>query len=190
MSHRWNQYNFSTLHRLFLREHRWILVLLLIYVDWYIHSKTDVAGSKYILNRFWCITWRSKAIFFIKMSTLHNGLHNKFWASCFCYLHWFWIWNISIIHFAKFEVYTCSICDHSNKCLFLVIQDAEVLQNFFGECMLYKCRGSPWQRASCGKMFPCHDVFILKIISENVIIFACKRSTCDIRCVGTALQFG
>ena len=26
-------------------------------------------------------------------------------------------------------------CDYSNKCLFLVIQQAEVLLNFFGECI-------------------------------------------------------
>ena len=32
---RLNQYKFSTLHRLYLWEHRWILVLLLIFVDWY-----------------------------------------------------------------------------------------------------------------------------------------------------------
>ena len=68
---------FSILHRLYIWEHRWILVLLLIYVDWYKHSNTNIAGSKCILNRFWCIIWRPKAIL-IKMSTLHNGLHNKF----------------------------------------------------------------------------------------------------------------
>ena len=34
-----------------------------------------------------------------------------FWALCFSYFHWRWIWHISIIHCAKFEVYTCSICD-------------------------------------------------------------------------------
>ena len=57
--------------------HRWILVLLLIFVDWYKHSNTNVSGSKCILNRFGCIIWRPKAIL-IKMSTLHNGLHDEF----------------------------------------------------------------------------------------------------------------
>ena len=63
MSNRWNKYNFSTLRRLHTWEHRGILVLLLIFVDWYKHSNTNVVGSKCILNRFWCIIWRPKTIF-------------------------------------------------------------------------------------------------------------------------------
>ena len=42
MPNRWNQYNLSTLHRLDIWEHRWILVLLLIFVDWYKHSNSNV----------------------------------------------------------------------------------------------------------------------------------------------------
>ena len=63
MSNRWNQDKFSTLHRLYFWGQRWILVLLLIFVDWYKHSNTNVAGSRCILNRFWCIIWRPKSIF-------------------------------------------------------------------------------------------------------------------------------
>ena len=47
--------HFSNFHGLYIREHRWILVLLLIFVDGYKHPNTNVAGSKCILNRFWCI---------------------------------------------------------------------------------------------------------------------------------------
>ena len=54
---------FLILHRLYICGHRWILVLLLIFADWYKHSYTNVAGSKCILNRFCCIIWRLKAIF-------------------------------------------------------------------------------------------------------------------------------
>ena len=32
-------------------------------------------------------------------------------GSMFFRFHWFWIWHVSIIHCAKFEVNTCSICD-------------------------------------------------------------------------------
>ena len=60
ISNRWNQYNFSTLHRLYIWRHRWTLMLLLIFVGWYKHSNTNVAGSKCILNRFWCIIWSPK----------------------------------------------------------------------------------------------------------------------------------
>ena len=63
MSNRWNQYSFSTLHRLYILLLGWILVLLLICVDWYKHSNTNFAGSKCISNRNWCIIWRPSAIF-------------------------------------------------------------------------------------------------------------------------------
>ena len=65
VSNRWNQFNFSTLHRLSIWGHRWTLVLLLIVVDWYKHSNTNVAGCKCILNRFGCKIWRPKVIFFL-----------------------------------------------------------------------------------------------------------------------------
>ena len=64
MWNRGNQYGFSILHRLYIWGHRWILALLLIFVDWCKHSSTNVGGSKCILNRIWCIIWRPKAIFF------------------------------------------------------------------------------------------------------------------------------
>ena len=60
---RWNQYNFSTLHRLYIWGHRWILALPLIFVDWYKYAKTNIGSSKCIFNQFWCIIWRPKAIF-------------------------------------------------------------------------------------------------------------------------------
>ena len=45
------------------------------------------------------------------------------------------IWNVYM------QYLRC--CDHSNKCLFLVIQQAEVLLNFFGDCILIlMCRRS------------------------------------------------
>ena len=82
LSNRWNQYNFSTLHRLYKWGHRWILILLLIFADWYKHSNTNVAGWKCILNRFCGLIWRPKRLL-TNMSTLHNGLHNKFGLSVF-----------------------------------------------------------------------------------------------------------
>ena len=63
MLNRWNQHNWSILHRLCIWGHRWILILLVIFVDWYNHSNTNIAGSKCILNWFGCIIWRPKAIF-------------------------------------------------------------------------------------------------------------------------------
>ena len=62
MPNRWNQYNFSTLHWLDIWEHRWILVLLLIFADWYKNSNSNVPGFKCILNWFVCRIWRPKAI--------------------------------------------------------------------------------------------------------------------------------
>ena len=62
MPNRRNQYNFPTLHWLDIWEHRQILGLLLIFVDWYENSNNNVSGSKRILNWFGCIIWRPKAI--------------------------------------------------------------------------------------------------------------------------------
>ena len=56
--------HFLTLHWLYILLHRWILVPLLIFVDWYKHSNTNVAGSKCIFNRYCCIIWWPNAIFY------------------------------------------------------------------------------------------------------------------------------
>ena len=71
---RWNQYDFSTVHWLYIWGHRWILALLLIFVDWYKNSKTNIGGSKCILNRFWCIIWGPNAIF-------HQNIHITCWVT-------------------------------------------------------------------------------------------------------------
>ena len=104
------RYNFSTPHQLYRRWHRWILVPLLIFVDWHKHSNTKCCGFKV----------------HFKLILVHNlKAKDDFWSKCphyimdyiinlgpmFSYFHWFWIWHISIIHCAKFEVCTCSICD-------------------------------------------------------------------------------
>ena len=49
---------------IYIWEHRWIIMLLLIFVSWYKHYDSNVSGSKSILNRFGCIIWRPKAIFY------------------------------------------------------------------------------------------------------------------------------
>ena len=77
-----------------------------------------------------------KSDFFFKMSTLHNGLHNKFGLYVFLFSL---ILNLAYIDYSLCQFWSIYIqflrcCDHSNKCLFLVIQQAEVLLNFFGEC--------------------------------------------------------
>ena len=64
MSNRWNQYNFfNPSSVIYIWGHGWILVLLLIFIDWYKHSNTKVLDSKCILNRFWCMIWRPKLFF-------------------------------------------------------------------------------------------------------------------------------
>ena len=49
--------------------------------------------------------------------------------------------NLAYIDYSLCQIWRLYIqylrcCDHSNKCLFLVIQQTKVLLNFFGECML------------------------------------------------------
>ena len=110
MSKRWNQYNCSTLHRLYIWGHRWILVN----ICWLIQT------FKYQCCRF---QWHYKLIlvynlktkgdfFFIKMSTLQNGSRNKFGLYVFLIFIGFEFCRYRLfIHCAKFEVHTCSIAD-------------------------------------------------------------------------------
>ena len=42
---RLNQYDFSTLHQLYIWGHWWILAILLIFLDWFKHSNTNIGGS-------------------------------------------------------------------------------------------------------------------------------------------------
>ena len=63
MSNRWNQCNFSTLYRLYIWGHRWILVLLQIFVHWCKHWNTNVVGSKCILKSILVYNWKTKSDF-------------------------------------------------------------------------------------------------------------------------------
>ena len=134
MSNRWNQNKFSTLNRLYIWGHRWILVLLLIFVDWHKHSNTNVAGSKCILFRFWCIIWRPKAIFDKKKYPHYIMGYIINLGSLF--FQFSLVLNLAYIDYSLCHIWSAYMqylrcCDHSNKCLFLVIQQAEVLLNFF-----------------------------------------------------------
>ena len=88
-------------------------------------------------------------------SILVHNLKTKrdFWSTCTHYIMGYII-NLGslffllslVLNLAYIDCLLCQIwsvymqylryCDHSNKCLFLVIQQAEVLLNFFGECMV------------------------------------------------------
>ena len=100
--------------------HWWILVQLLISIDWYKYSNTKVLGSKCILNGFSSIIWRPKVFFFLsKCPNYIMGCITDL-GSIFFLFSLFWIWHILIISCAKFEAYACSICDVMtipiNKC--------------------------------------------------------------------------
>ena len=96
-----------------------------------LHSNSRVWGSRCIFNRFGYMIWRLKAIL-TKMITLHNGLYDKFEPYI---VHTFigfelGIYRVFILPNLKciYAFFRC--CDHSYKCLFLVIRLAEVLLNF------------------------------------------------------------
>ena len=63
-------------HWLYIWEHRWIVVLLLISVDWFKYSNSSASCYKCILNWFGCIVWRPKAIY-LQKGTLNDRLRNK-----------------------------------------------------------------------------------------------------------------
>ena len=69
--------------------------------------------------------------------------------------------NLAYIDYSLCQTWSVYIqylrcCDNSNKCLFLVIQQAEVLLNFFAECMF--TRFQLWAHKSFVKWFLEHVV--------------------------------
>ena len=103
---------FSTLHRLYICRHSWIPVLLLIFIDWY---KSPYYIMGHIINL--------GSIFFLFAL----------------------VWNLAYFDYSLCPVWSVYMqylrcCDHSNKWLFLIIQQAEVLLNFFGECTIHDMR--------------------------------------------------
>ena len=133
MSNRWNQYNFLKLSSVIYMGHRWILVLLLISIDWYKHSNTKVLGTKCIINRFWCIIWRPKRGFWSKCPHCIMGYITHLGSIFFLFAL---ALNLAYIDYSLCQIWSAYMlylrcCDCSNKCLFLVFQQAEVLLNFF-----------------------------------------------------------
>ena len=63
-SNKWNQYYFSTLKRLAIWGHRWILVLMLILDDWYKHSNTNVCGFQVHFESILVYDLKTKSDFF------------------------------------------------------------------------------------------------------------------------------
>ena len=100
--------------------------LLLIFVDWYKPSNSNVSGSKCILNWFGCIIWRPKANCDENSRKLGSIIFLFALVSSLEYIE-YWLCQIWSVYMQYLRGY-----DHSNKCLFLVIQQAEVLLNFFG----------------------------------------------------------
>ena len=94
-----------------------------------IYKRAQVNFSTFV-NICWLIqTFKYQCcgfqVHFKSISVCNLKIKSDFWAKCrhyvmgyiinlkamFSYFPWFWIWHISIILFAKFVVYTCSICD-------------------------------------------------------------------------------
>ena len=160
MPNRLNHYNFSTLHRLYITLHWWILVLLLISVDWYKHSNTNVAGSKCILKRYRCINLKTKRDILSKCPHYIMAYRINLGDMCILLTLGLCLAYIDCSSCQIWSVYMQYLrrCDHSNNCLFLVIRQAEVLLNFFGVCIGYLC----------GKM---GSYLVCKM---NVVILSCK----------------
>ena len=124
MSNRWNQYNFSTLHRLYIWGHRWNLVQTFKYqcCGFQGHFKSILVYNLKTKSDFW-----SKCPHYI-MGYIINLGSMFFLLSLVLYLAYIdcslcQIWSVYMLYLR--------CCDFSNKCLFLVNQQAEVLLNFF-----------------------------------------------------------
>ena len=91
----WAQVNSSTIVNI-----RWLIQTL----------KYQCCGFQVYFKSILVYNLKTKSDFWSKCPHYIMGCIIKL-GSIFSYFHWFWIWHISIIHCAKFEVYTCSICD-------------------------------------------------------------------------------
>ena len=105
-------------------------------------------------------------VYFKSILVYNLKTKSDFWSKCphyiICYIiNWVSIFFIFsyVLNLAYIDYSLCQIwraymqysrcCDHSNECVFLVCQQAEVLLNFFGECMCNKhiSRSQWWKYA-------------------------------------------
>ena len=130
MSNRRNQYNFLTLHRFYMGAQ---------------------VNSSAIANIHWLMQTFKYQSFGFKVhckSILVYNLKTKsgLWSKCLHYIKGFifflfsFVLNLVCIGYSLCQIWSVYMqylrwCDHSNKCLLLVIQQAEVLLNFFGGCI-------------------------------------------------------
>ena len=137
MSNRWNQYNFSTPSSV-------------------IQMRAQV-NSNTIVNICWLIqTFKYQCCGFhvhFKSILVYNlKTKRDFWSTCTHYMMGYIInlgslfllfslvLNLTYIDYSLCQIWSVYMqylrcCEHSNKCLFFVIQQTEVLLNFFGGCI-------------------------------------------------------
>ena len=136
MSKRWNQYNFSTLYRLYIWGHRWISSTI-ANICWLIQTfKYQCCGFQVHFKSILAYNLKTKSDFWSKCPHHIMGymidLGSMF--SLFALVLNFAYINYSLCQIWSVYMQYLRCCDHSNQCLFFVIQQAEVLLNFFGEC--------------------------------------------------------
>ena len=113
--------------------HRWILALLLIFVDWYKHSNTNFSGFQVHFESNMVYNLKAKSDFWSKWAhyiiDYIINLGSMFFLASL-------VWTLAYIDYSLCQIWSVSMqylqcCDHSKKCLFLVVQEAEALLNFF-----------------------------------------------------------
>ena len=149
MLNRWNQYNFSTPPSI-------------IYLRAQVNSST-------IVNIYWLVQkfkYQCCGFQVHFKSILVYNLKTKgdFWSKCPPYIMGYVInlgsmfflfslvLNLEYIDYSLRQIWSVYMqylrcCDHSNKCLFLIIQQAEVLLNYFWVCNVFM-----WTASLSGKI--------------------------------------
>ena len=137
MSNRWNQYNFSILHQLYMREQVNFSTIANIFrlIQAF---KYQCCGFQVHFKSFWVYNFKTKREFCSKCAHYIMGYIMNL-GSIFFLLSL--VLNLAYIDYSLCQIWNVYrqylwCCDYSNKCLFLVIQQAEVLLIFFffGEC--------------------------------------------------------
>ena len=133
---------FSTLHQLYISGHKWILMLLLVSVDYNKQPNSNFFSFQVHFKSIRGIIWRSKQLL-IRIFTLHNVVP-----------------NLCQIWYAYVQYLRC--CDHFHACLFLDIQRARVLLNFLVSIRTLSLR--------CDACIHCETIMIVTMITAITIV--------------------
>ena len=134
MPNRWNQYNVSTLYRLYIYMGAQVNSSAIVDIYWLIQTfKYQSFGFHVQFKSILVYSLKTKSSLWPKCPHCITGYITNLGPIFFLFAL---VLNLADIDYSVCQIesvymHYLRFCDYSNKCLFLVIQQAEVLLNFF-----------------------------------------------------------